>query len=422
MRSVFISYRRGDSDGTAGRLYDRFEAKFGKDKVFFDVSDIEAGEAFAEAIEEKLASCSVFIAVIGQNWLKAADQYGKRRLDLPTDWVRLELSAALSRGLLVIPLLVDKDAALPPGDALPGDLARLPDLQAEEVHHKTFNQDVNRLLDRIEREMNAKEGKVAVAANLPAGTIRVHPKDESEYVWVPPGRFQMGRVPGDDVADQRYDIEKPRHPVQISRGFWLGRGPVTVRAFRWFTAARGLQMPRPTKDNPNWKEHDHPIVNVTWGHARDYCAWVGGRLPTEAQWEYAARGGLADQIYPWGAAITPDRANYGGHRNGTSRVGEFPAYGFELYDMIGNVWEWVADWYDEEVYATRSASNPTVDPQVYKNPSDKRVVRGGSWRSIPDETRTSLRGFQTPNDGFTDFGFRCLIDEMPDQDKPAIPS
>src|SRR4029077_15911889 len=205
MKSVFISYRRGDAGGTAGRLYDRFEAKFGKGNVFFDVSDIEAREAFRAASDENAAPCPVFVAVIGQNWLKTADQYGKRRLDSPADWVRLEVSAALSRGLLVIPLLVE-DAALPPGEALPGDLARLPDLEAAGVNHKTFHQDVDRLLDRIEREMNAKEGKVAVVANLPAGTIRVHPKDESEYVWVPPGTFQMGRVPGDDVADQRYDI------------------------------------------------------------------------------------------------------------------------------------------------------------------------------------------------------------------------
>jgi formylglycine-generating enzyme required for sulfatase activity len=174
-------------------------------------------------------------------------------------------------------------------------------------------------------------------------------------------------------------------------------------------------MPRPPKDNPNWSEHNHPIVSVSWGRAREYCAWVGGRLPTEAQWEYAARGGCNDRIYPWGPSITQDQANYAENQKwkGTSPVGTFSPNGFNLVDIIGNVWEWVADWYDEGVYGARSPVNPTTDPQVYRNQTDKRVVRGGSWRSIAVEVRTSNRGFQTPNDGFTDFGFRCLIDEIP---------
>lgn len=379
-----------------------------------DVERILSGEAFAEAIDARLASCAVFIAVIGPNWLKAADRYGRRRLDIPADWVRTELAAALSRGLLVIPLLVE-DAELPRAEALPGDLVRLPELQAEAIRHATFHQDVDRLLQRIEREIKLKQGASIQAASLPAGTVRIHPKDECEYVWVPPGTFWMGRVPGDNVSDERYDDEKPRHPVEISRGFWLGRTPVTVGAFRRFAHARSVGMPRSPKDNPNWSEHDHPIVNVPWGRARDYCAWVGGRLPTEAQWEYAARGGIDGRIYPWGDAITPDLANYDENRHwkGTSPVGRFAPNGFNLLDMIGNVWEWVADWYDESVYGTRSPLKPTVDPQVYRNETDKRVVRGGSWRSIAIEVRTSNRGFQTPNDGFTDFGFRCLVDDIP---------
>ena len=422
MTGIFISYRRADAAGSAGRLYDRLQHAFGSDQVFMDVSGIEAGEDFAEVIDATLASCSVFIVVIGRNWLKAADEHGRRRLDLLGDWVRMEVASALSRGLLVIPLLVD-DAQLPQAIALPGELVRLSDLQATEIHHKTFHEDVERLLRRIEYEMALKHGSGAAASDLPAGTVRVHPKDECEDVWVPPGTFWMGRVPDDTITDERYDDEKPRHPIQISRGFWLGRTPVTVAAFRRFAVARRVDMPRPPKDNPNWSLHDHPIVNVAWGRAREYCSWVGGRLPTEAQWEYAARGGRDGQIYPWGRSITSDRANYDedARWRGPSPVGTFAPNGFNLLDVIGNVWEWVADWYEEGVYGTRSPISSTIDPQVYRNQTDKRVVRGGSWRSIPVEVRTSNRGFQTPNDGFTDFGFRCLIDDIPsERAAPAI--
>lgn len=412
MTGIFISYRRGDSAGSAGRLHDRFERTFGADQVFMDAERIKSGEDFAEVIDAKLASCDVCIVVIGRSWLKSADQYGRRRLDIPADWVRMEIAAALSRGMLVIPLLVE-DAELPPAEALPGELVRLPDLQAMEIHHASFHQDVDRLIERIERDVKLRQGTGGHGSDLPAGTVRVHPKDGCPYVWVPAGKFWMGRVPGDNLSDERYDDEKPRHQVAISRGFWLGRTPVTVDAFRRFVTARGLEMPRSPKNNPNWSEHEHPIVNVSWGRAREYSAWIGGRLPTEAQWEYAARGGIDGQIYPWGDAITPKDANYfDSDRKGTSPVGEFAPNGFNLVDMIGNVWEWIADWYDEGVYVTRSPTIPTADPQVYRNETDKRVVRGGSWRSIAIEVRTSNRGFQTPNDGFTDFGFRCLVDEI----------
>src|ERR1041384_136459 len=123
MTNIFISYRRGDGAGSAGRLHDRLEKTFGPGHIFMDVEVIQPGEDFGEVIDSKLANCEVFIVVIGKNWLKSADGYGRRRLDLPDDWVRLEIAAALSRWLLVIPLLVE-DAELPPAEALPGELVR----------------------------------------------------------------------------------------------------------------------------------------------------------------------------------------------------------------------------------------------------------------------------------------------------------
>jgi formylglycine-generating enzyme required for sulfatase activity len=415
MPGIFISYRRDDSAGHTGRLYDRLEREFPDARVFMDVERIIAGDDFSRVIDQTLRSCEVCLVVVGRRWLTAADAFGRRRLDKPDDWVRLEIGAALTRGVRVIPLLVD-EAALPPPEALPPELARLSSLQAHPVHHLSFHQDVNLLIERLRGAIDARRDGLAQSATLDAGTVRVHPQDGLEYVWVPPGEFQMGRASGDTLADERYDDEKPRHPVRITRGFWLCRGPVTVAAYKRFTLATGQPMPPAPKHNPGWSNLDHPVTNITWSQARAYCAWVGGRLPSEAQWEYAARGGQADRCYPWGDLIGPGDANYiDNHRfeGTTSPVGHFPPNGFNLVDMVGNVWEWIADWYDPEAYQGRSPHTPTEDPEVYLDKLHKRVVRGAAWGSIAVEMRTSNRGYFTPADAVRDFGFRCLVDEMP---------
>ena len=415
MAGIFISYRRDDSAGHAGRLYDRLEREFPDIRVFMDVERIAAGDDFTRVIDQTLRTCEVCLVVIGKRWLSTADTFGRRRLDKADDWVRLEIGAALTRGVRVIPLLVDA-ASLPPPEALPPELARLSSLQAHPVHHLSFHQDVGVLIGRLRGAIDARRERLAQSAGLAAGTVRVHPQDQLDYVWIPAGEFQMGRAPHDQLVDERYDDEKPRHPVRLTRGFWLARGPITVAAYKRFTLAAGLSMPPAPKHNPGWSKLDHPITNVTWAQARAYCAWVGGRLPTEAQWEYAARGGHAERSYPWGDTIAPTDANYIDNPawdGTTSPVGHFAPNGFNLVDMVGNVWEWIADWYDPEVYQSRSPREPTEDPEVYVDTLHKRVVRGAAWGSIPVEMRISNRGFFTPADAVRDFGFRCLVDEIP---------
>jgi len=156
---------------------------------------------------------------------------------------------------------------------------------------------------------------------------------------------------------------------------------VAARDFQVFAAASGRQMPR----QPEWyADETHPVVNLTWDEAQAYCEWVGGRLPTEVEWEYAARGGVEGRLFPWGngfagegnAVATRDTDRW----ENTAPVGSLPPNPFGLHDMAGNVWEWTASQY----YA---AGNPTATKDGY----DVRTIRGGSWDSSTTRLRNSER-------------------------------
>ncbi len=247
-----------------------------------------------------------------------------------------------------------------------------------------------------------------------------------DYVYIPPGSFQMGAVPGDDEAE---DDESPRHRVTITRGFRMSRTEVTVRAYKRFCDATGRSMPSAPDFNPNWRNLDHPIVNVTWHDAVAYCEWAGVRLPTEAEWEYAARGGQDGQMYVWGNQRLPvvngiNQANvadeaakrqysswtiFGGYNDGyvhTAPVGSFAANGFGLYDMAGNVWEWCSDWYNSGYYGAPASRRDPRGPSS----GERRVLRGGSWNLNPRYLRVSNRLRLTPGDRNNINGFRCIRD------------
>ena len=202
------------------------------------------------------------------------------------------------------------------------------------------------------------------------GQVKVHPKNKLEYVWIPPGTFSMGCVPGDGDCDV---IEDPRHRVTITKGFWMSRTEVTVRAYKRFARKTKRKMPpkprvtafdslslgaKSIADRFEFgpgKKEDRPIVNVTWEEAQAFCSHSAGRLPSEAEWEYAARGGKEGLVYPWGDTLSHEYANYGGATGSdqwryTAPVASFPPTGFGLYDVIGNVWEWCADWVGGNYY------------------------------------------------------------------------
>ena len=231
------------------------------------------------------------------------------------------------------------------------------------------------------------------------------------YVRIEPGQFQMGAAPLDTEAD---GDEKPRHPVRITKGFWLGATPVTIADYKRFVGERPqFKMPDAPTFNPNWSKTDHPIVRVTWDEAKAYCEWAGGRLPTEAEWEYAARGGKDGLKYPWGNAITPENANYSGSKwNGTSPVGSYPPNAWGLYDMAGNVLEWVADWYGEHYYGTLPLDKPVDDPRGPQS-GTMRVLRGGSFNVVSRYLRAAYRYSYAPGVWFYSIGFRCVREVVP---------
>jgi len=256
-----------------------------------------------------------------------------------------------------------------------------------------------------------KSGPAAKAA-------RVNPKDGLKYVWIPPGTFMMGCSPEDTECA---DDEKPPHQVTITKGFWLGQTEVTVGAYKRFTGTTGKAMPTAppffpgvSNDivsrfynipatapdfNPGWSNDAMPIVDVNWDDAQGYCTWAGGRLPTEAEWEYAARAASTEARYGPIDEVAWYDMNSG---NKTREVGQKQANGFGLYDMLGNVWEWVNDWYDQNYYQNSPSQDPTGPPS-----GQLRVLRGGSWYSAPGNARVSGRDRYNPGDKYEFNGFRC---------------
>ena len=226
-----------------------------------------------------------------------------------------------------------------------------------------------------------------------AGDVRVNPKDGLRYAFVPAGTFRMGCA---DISDGPCDNdEKPAHDVQISKGFWMGQTEVTVEAYKRYARAAGKAMPSGLR----WSADAHPMTEVDWNDARGYCEGAGLRLPSEAEWEYAARGGTTGARY----AALGEIAWYSGNAGRQARmVAQKFANRFKLYDMLGNVWEWSADWYKDRYEGKALERDPQGAPG-----GEHRVLRGGSWNYIEPDVRASNRVRVQPSERDIVIGFRC---------------
>ena len=236
--------------------------------------------------------------------------------------------------------------------------------------------------------------------------------DGMEMVYVPAGEFEMGSNNGESD-------EKPVHTVDLD-AYWIDKYEVSNAQYALCVAGGDCTKPSQTESytrsyyygNPEYD--NHPVIYVSWHQARDYCQWVGGDLPTEAQWEKAARG-TDGRTYPWGdesPTCQLTNFNQGTYENPSYCVGDTsPVTDYEggaspygALNMAGNVWEWVRDWYDIDYYSYSPAENPTGTTS-----GGYRVLRGGSWIDYSRGIWAANRGYINPSDASDDFGFRCVL-------------
>jgi len=235
-----------------------------------------------------------------------------------------------------------------------------------------------------------------VAGSL--GDIWIRPADGMEMVFVPEGSFLMG-------SDEEFYLnEKPVHEVSLD-AFWIDRFEVTNAQFE-LCVKDGICNRSSYAVGERYGGADHPVVDVSWRDADVYCKWAGSRLPTEAEWEYAARGPDAN-TYPWGNTWpTCDLAHFNFCGDFMILAGSLPdgASWVGAQDMAGNVEEWVHDWYGDDYYATSPGSNPQGPDS-----GDEKVLRGGSWTSVDDFLRSAYRDNNDPNYRSRNIGFRCAV-------------
>lgn len=223
-------------------------------------------------------------------------------------------------------------------------------------------------------------------------------------VYVPAGEFMMGCSPSDSQCE--FD-ENPAHSVYLDE-YYIDKYEVSQGEYNACVSAGQC---RPNEKYDGFTGDRQPVVGVSWNDAKIYCEWSGKRLPTEAEWEKAARG--ADgRIYPWGnekascSHAVMDDGGEGCGRKATLPVGSklSNASPYGALDMAGNAWEWVSDWYDEKYYSNSPARNP-------KGPSSEqyRILRGGSWFNVPSSLRLSKRSYYTPGLRYSYYGFRCSM-------------
>jgi formylglycine-generating enzyme required for sulfatase activity len=248
----------------------------------------------------------------------------------------------------------------------------------------------------------------ASTATPEAGAIQISETDAMVQVYVPAGTFTMGNNLG--PADQQ-----PEHQVYLD-SFWIDQTEVTNAMYAQCVSTGQCAPPLETHSftradycaNPEFA--NYPVLFVNWNQARAYCEWAGRRLPSEAEWERAARGSDV-RPYPWGnEAPDPSRLNFGLSGFGdTVAAGQYPAgaspYG--ALDLAGNAWEWVADWYDPGYYAVSPGENPSGPETTGCPEGDCKVLRGGSWDSTDAQVAATTRLFFGPNDSRDAFTIRC---------------
>lgn len=430
MTRIFISYRRDDAGGYSLLLFQRLVEHFGRGRIFMDIDTIEPGVDFVDMIERAVGACDALIALVGKHWLTLEDDKGRRRIDNPEDFVRLEIAAALARQVRVIPVLV-RGAQMPASDELPDPIMALARRNAFELSDARIQYDLDRLiqvldkssrkpmrptqswLDRLER-FETQERVLEAGASLADGVIAqvgTRRLFEPEVVEVPGGVFLAGendeRVELPGIAIGKYPVRVLEFRAFVQGGgydearFWTGAG--------WDWRQRVRRSAPEHWNDPLWCSDDWlPVVGVTFFEAMAYCNWLAEqtdrpyRLPTSLEWEKAARG-PEGRIYPWGSVARQGVCNI--HASGihhTTRTGTYSPAGDSFYgvtDLIGNVQEWTLSAWDAP---TAFASAVNTDGRA------ARVQHGGSWASA-GMPRPCQRFRAAPDTTANFIGFRVAL-------------
>jgi len=459
MTGIFISYRRKENKAHARLVFQDLRRRYRR-RVFMDVDGLQAGERFRHRISRQLDGCTVLLALMGPQWAQVRDdKSGVVRLFDARDYVRMEIARALHRGITVIPVLID-GAVMPQESELPPDLHPLLERHAFALDlDQDFDAGMEKLADAVQASMPADLRvpgwvKYAVSVTLigaglgyahfngqemfsaktpsavtatsaitatpatpvassdpyPSGT-RFRDCEEDACPWmvvIPAGVFLMGSP--DRESDREKD-ESPQHRVSVAK---VAMGQHEVTQGQW-TALMGSN-PSGFKDCGD----ACPVDGVSWDDAQSYVRALSEktgktyRLPSEAEWEYAARAGMTMPFHT-GRTITSAQANFDGnytyngsakgqYREKTTPVGTFHVNGFGLSDMHGNVWEWVEDCWHQ----TYEKSPDHGESWVVDCMDSRRVMRGGSWANKPWSLRLSYRGRSFPATRDNDTGLRVV--------------
>lgn len=397
MADIFISYARADVEA-ARRLAEVLEGHGWS--VWWD-RRIPTGRRFDDVIDEQLSAARCVVAL----WSKAG---------VASHWVREEAADARERGILAPVFLEAVRAPLGFRSIQSADL----DGWRGDGGHPGLEQlveDIVRLLDGP-AAAPVRTGKTARAEETLQPTVTTSPLPEDlpdfsvfrdidepwcpEMVVLPPGEFMMGSPDTDTEAKEN---EKPQHKVVIGFRFAVGRYPVTFEEYDWFCEALGYEK----ADDGGRRRGRRPVIHVNWNDARTYVAWLRKetgklyRLLSEAEWEYACRAGTETR-FSCDDIMTQINANFGKNVGKTTQVGSYPENPWGLFDMHGNVWEWVEDtWHENYTGAPDNGDAWTTGGE-----GDYRVARGGSWYSHPRLLRSARRNGGYQDDRLNYIGFR----------------